>query len=189
MELVRLQKTHLPKFKHISKQTVKKRQKRLIKHKSIKYPPKKKSSTAVQALPNLAERLSKRFKTIVKKPDNSKIRYSEKKPAYKHQSKASIVTASSRFPFSWYIDIIQGKISSLWNEPKTVIEKRCSCVISFTILKNGSVKGIETKRSSGLDNFDRSAEQAIELAQPMPPLPPEYKHNQLTVNVEFALER
>lgn len=98
------------------------------------------------------------------------------------------LSCPTNFPFQYYLENIHGKISSCWNDPQMVLDKKYSAVISFTILKSGETVNINIKQSSGIDNFDQSGIKAIESAKPFPPLPPGYNHPQLTVNVEFTLD-
>lgn len=137
--------------------------------------------------PTLEEKLSKRIKNTKEPVVKSKPEPVKEISSYIPQLKATI-TNQEDFPFQWYLSFIQGKISSCWHQPQMVIAKQYISMISFTILKDGSVRNIKVKRSSGITNFDKSAIQAVEQAQPLPPLPPSYKHEQLVVNVEFRLE-
>ena len=68
------------------------------------------------------------------------------------------------------------------------IAKDYGAMVSFTILKDGTVNGLRVRNASGVAVFDKSTLAAVRSAQPLPPLPPGYKHGKLTVNVEFRLE-
>lgn len=91
-------------------------------------------------------------------------------------------------PYQYYLDLIQTKITSCWNEPKMTLDKDYVAIVSFTINTSGDVLGVFVKKSSGLAEFDKTGTEAVEAAKPFPPLPKGFFSNQLTVNVEFSLE-
>lgn len=174
-----------PKKKSVPKQ--KKKKKTKPKKKKSKPKPKKKSIVPKKKTPTLKERLAKRLEDTpkFKEPETVKRKFTE--PTTQPQLRAT-VSSSPDFPFQWYLDFIQSKISSCWNQPQMTIAKDYTTMISFTILKDGSVASLRTRRSSGIPIFDQSTLQAVKTAQPLPPIPAGYSHNQLVVNVEFRLE-
>ena len=189
-ELVAPKQTEITKPK--PKPKPKQKPKSRTKPKKTKTPVKKtrsilKPTVPPLTTPSLEERLSKRFQKFEQTATEPKSSSFQEPSSYKPQFKTTI-SSTPAFPFQWYLDLIQGKIAALWHQPQMVIAKQYSSMISFTILKDGQVKDIRIKRASGMANFDKSAKQAIEQAQPLPPLPPSYKHSQLVVNVEFDLE-
>lgn len=137
--------------------------------------------------PNLAEKLSERFKEFEDKTTPAP-KIAQADSGSLGSSAAVGLSTPSNFPFQWYLELIHGKISSCWTNPEMSLDKKYSAIISFTITKTGEIININVKRSSGVGNFDQSGIKAIELAKPFPQLPPGYAYPQLTVNVEFALE-
>jgi protein TonB len=97
----------------------------------------------------------------------------------------------SRFPYAWYVSIIQGKISSNWKQPsdRLVSEDALTSRVSFRISRNGSVDAITVRRSSGSTTVDQSATKAVRAAAPFPPLPDDYRENSLDVTIDFTVER
>ena len=61
-------------------------------------------------------------------------------------------------------------------------------VISFTILRDGKIEDILLRRSSGFQNLDLAALNAVRGSSPMPPLPWEYKKARLKVQVTFPYQ-
>ena len=135
--------------------------------------------------PSLEERLKQKLQVT------SQPAVTNKASPRKYQAAASQLTtrisSQQDFPFQYYLDLIHNKISSCWQEPEMVMDKQYTAVISFTINKTGAISSIRIKKSSGINVFDKSGAKAIELAKPFPPLPPGYKHPQLTINVAFNL--
>jgi periplasmic protein TonB len=89
----------------------------------------------------------------------------------------------SRFP--WYVQAVQRRVSSNWLEstvdPSVAYAPRV--VVTFTILRNGTVANIQIEQSSNIYSVDNSAVRAIQSSSPLQPLPAGYSGS--SVNVEF----
>jgi TonB family protein len=98
------------------------------------------------------------------------------------------VTAEGDFPYAWYIAAIQRKISEQWQEKALPGQQP---IVVFEIGREGQViiGQLAIDKSSGNTRYDRIALQAIEAAKPFPPLPAEYPHSLLRLNVSFAYLR
>lgn len=87
--------------------------------------------------------------------------------------------------FSWYVEAVQRRISSNWLQstvdPSVVYAPRV--IVTFTILRNGSVTNIQITRSSNNYSVDNSAIRAVRDSSPLDRLPPAYAGSE--VNVEF----
>jgi len=92
----------------------------------------------------------------------------------------------SNFPYAYYIQDIQTKISSNWfqslvdpgiNEPLYVD-------VYFRIYKDGSISTVEIRESSGIDTLDRSAVRAV-MQTRFPPLPATYHEDYLGIYLRF----
>lgn len=114
---------------------------------------------------------------------------SARSPAAEAPGRTSI--SVSRFPYAWYISIIQGKVSSNWKQPsdRLVSEEELSVRISFRISRNGSVDAVTVRKSSGRTTIDQSAAKAVRAAAPFPPLPDDYRDDRLDVTIDFTVER
>jgi TonB family protein len=58
--------------------------------------------------------------------------------------------------------------------------------IQFAIARNGSVPKLVIVSNSGTDALDRAAVAGISASNPVPPLPPEYKGDQIRLQFNFA---
>jgi protein TonB len=89
----------------------------------------------------------------------------------------------SRFP--WYVQAVQRRISSNWLQSTVdpMVRWAPRLVISFQVLRDGSITNIQITRSSGNASVDTSAVRAIRESSPLDRLPSEYGGGY--VNVEF----
>jgi protein TonB len=87
--------------------------------------------------------------------------------------------------FSWYVEAVQRRISSNWLQstvdPSVSVAPRV--VVTFTILRNGTVTNVQVTRSSNNYSVDTSAIRAVKESSPLQALPPAYPGSD--VNVEF----
>ncbi len=93
----------------------------------------------------------------------------------------------STFPFIYYLQIIQDKISNNWFT--SLIDPGASgqfqCMIFFKILRDGRITDLQIEISSGSRSFDLSALRAVQNASPFPPLPREFEGEYLGVHLIF----
>lgn len=89
----------------------------------------------------------------------------------------------SQFP--WYVEAVQRRVSGNWLEstvdPSVSFAPRC--IVTFTILRDGTVTNIQITQSSGNQSVDSSAVRAIASSNPLDRLPGGYGGS--SVNVEF----
>jgi TonB family protein len=85
-----------------------------------------------------------------------------------------------------YINRIRRKIAASWRVPEGSQGQERFCRVYFRVHRDGSVSDVSVEDSSGLFLFDQSAERAVVLASPMPPLPREFKDAYLGVHFSFA---
>jgi protein TonB len=62
-------------------------------------------------------------------------------------------------------------------------------VITFDILRDGSVKNPQIAQRSGNSTLDYSALRAVMDAGPFPPLPPNYSGSSTNVELRFQLQQ
>jgi protein TonB len=93
--------------------------------------------------------------------------------------------------FSWYVERVRTRISNNWLESTVDPSVRWAprVVMTFQILRDGTIANAERLRSSGNDSVDRSAQRAILDSSPLPPLPPEYNGSYVTVEFWFDFRR
>jgi len=87
--------------------------------------------------------------------------------------------------FSWYVEAVQRRISSNWLQ--STVDPNVSAaprvVVTFTILRDGTVTNIQTTQRSNNYSVDTSAVRAVQESSPLSPLPGGYGGS--SVNVEF----
>jgi protein TonB len=163
-------------------------------------PRKAPVKTAVKTPPRPEKSLAERLGDRLKAEDDR--RASEPQPAQDRPRAESARPPSggipgrtsisvSRFPYAWYISIIQGKVSSNWKQPsdRLVSEQELSARISFRISRDGSVDAVTVRKSSGRSTIDQSAAKAVRNSAPFPPLPDDYREDRLDVTIDFTVER
>jgi TonB family protein len=93
------------------------------------------------------------------------------------------------FPFAWYLARVQGQIARNWNPRQLGFRSRrvVSCVVHFTINRNGTVSRITLTQPSGVGVFDREALRVVQSSR-IPPLPPGFGSSTLGVSMKFNLE-
>jgi protein TonB len=87
--------------------------------------------------------------------------------------------------FSWYVEAVQRRVSSNWLQ-STVdpsISAAPRVIVTFTILRDGTVTNIQTTQRSNNSSVDTSAIRAVKESSPLQPLPGAYTGS--SVNVEF----
>ncbi|OGR95719.1 MAG: hypothetical protein A2902_04415 [Elusimicrobia bacterium RIFCSPLOWO2_01_FULL_64_13] len=96
-------------------------------------------------------------------------------------------SGSGNFPYAWYVHSVRKKLDSNWSVPGKY-GSRVNAQVGFTILKNGSLKGVEIEESSKDALFDRAALRAVEYSNPLPPLPSGFPESDLRVHVRFTVK-
>jgi TonB family protein len=138
--------------------------------------------------PSLEERLSQRLKQQDESrpaPSKQPERAEESAPT---QAGSARVMAS-RFPYSWYLSVVQGKVSSNWSQPsaRLIVEDSLTTSVSFVIRRDGSVHDIRIGKSSGRSTVDQSASKAVRESVPFPPLPDDYLQEKLDITIDFTI--
>ncbi|MEM1181112.1 MAG: energy transducer TonB [Acidobacteriota bacterium] len=86
------------------------------------------------------------------------------------------------FTYGYYLDLIVGRISANWTRPPVGGDIKDARVY-FRIEKNGTVKDLALRQTSGDESFDQSALLAVKASSPLPPLPKGYKRDFLGINL------
>ena len=90
----------------------------------------------------------------------------------------------SDFQFTYYVDRMLALIESRWFKPPVPPGTRAR--VTFVILRDGRLESIRLESSSGVPSFDRAALRAMYAANPLPPLPPAYRRDRLTIHLTFS---
>jgi TonB family protein len=83
-----------------------------------------------------------------------------------------------------YVQEVIGRIDERWQKN---FKERGASVVTFEILRDGSVTGIKLRTSSGSGLLDRAAQAAVMdvAVQRVRPLPPEYHEDRLVIHLRF----
>ena len=142
----------------------------------------------VEERESLADRLAARLRSQdEQREDEPEVEPQQAEPV----TAASATVTANRFPYAWYLSIIQGKVSSNWKQPSSrlITQDRLSTQVSFRIGRIGSADLVTIRRSSGLPNVDQSAVKAVRSATPFPPLPDDYQEDHLDVTIDFTVKQ
>ncbi len=97
------------------------------------------------------------------------------------------VTVGNTDPaLAYYFVLIQDKITSNWMPPKMNPGTTAGVSVSLKILRSGQVRNLAVGLSSGDRLLDDSAVRAVSLSSPLPPLPPLYKAEALSLELRFT---
>lgn len=90
--------------------------------------------------------------------------------------------------FGYYEQLLRDKVARNWRSQDLDSSVRNPVVVTFEILRDGRVQNIRRIRSSGNFAMDQSAERAILLSSPFPPLPAQYERSSATIEFLFRLQ-
>jgi TonB family protein len=96
---------------------------------------------------------------------------------------ASVTSFDTDFPFAYYVEQLLSLIGANWFKPESA--EGTTCVVSFRIMRSGQVTEVKVDSSSGVSYYDRAAARAVYAANPLPPLPPDYRNESLGVHLKF----
>jgi len=91
--------------------------------------------------------------------------------------------------YGWYIAAAKRRVGPNWNrlllDPAVANSLTLHCVISFTIMHDGTVKNLRIAQSSGNSSWDNSGLRAIQSSSPFPPLPSDWAAPDVSVLWDF----
>ena len=88
--------------------------------------------------------------------------------------------------FSYYYQAIWNKIKKAWILPHYGSNrKNLEAIVVIKINKDGKILKINFEKKSGDSNLDRSVLRAIKKADPLPPLPADFRENFLELGIRF----
>jgi colicin import membrane protein len=88
------------------------------------------------------------------------------------------------FPFQWYLTAVQRKVYEQWTQPLSTAPGQ-KAVIVFEIARSGEIVRARVEKTSGDAAYDLAALRAVTAANPLPPLPSEFKGNVIRVHFGF----
>jgi TonB family protein len=87
----------------------------------------------------------------------------------------------------WYAEIVRQQIAQQWlTNGLDSSSQRAPAMVSFTIMRDGSVKDVRVLQSSGNPNIDNTAQRAVYQAK-LPPLPGQVTDSSITAQFTFNL--
>lgn len=97
------------------------------------------------------------------------------------------VSLDTNFEFTYYLLLVRNRVAQAWAPPAglTTGGKPVHGIVYFRIGRGGSLSDVRLETSSGYEFFDRSAVRAVQLSDPMPPLPLGYSGGDLGVHFGF----
>jgi protein TonB len=92
--------------------------------------------------------------------------------------------------FGAYADLVIKRVTDKWQTNGLGgLHTAPMVIITFDILRDGSVRNAKVAQRSGNDALDYSAQRAVMDAGPFPPLPAEYNRSEANVELRFQLQR
>ena len=91
--------------------------------------------------------------------------------------------------FGAYADLVVQRVTQKWQTTGLAGMQLPMAVITFDIMRDGSVRNPQIAQHSGNSTLDYSALRAVTDAGPFPPLPPNYSGSSTSVELRFQLQR
>jgi TonB family protein len=137
--------------------------------------------------------------TSLKDPKENQV-YSRTPPAavspiYSTQGPGSVGSSLSSSPFGnrfgYYEQLLRDAIGRNWHTEQfdARMQSLPPVVVTFQILRDGSVKNVKVLKSSGNFVLDQSAERAVLASAPLPKLPQGYEHDSANLEFWFQLRK
>ena len=89
--------------------------------------------------------------------------------------------------FRQYYQLIYEKIYQAWTLPEYVMERERSreAIVVIKVQRDGKILSAVFETTSGNQQFDISVMNAIKKANPLPPLPDDFRDSFLEIGVRF----
>ncbi len=85
-----------------------------------------------------------------------------------------------------YLSTMLQLIQQNWSQRQNVAGQT---TMKFTIERDGRISNVQVERSSGYFALDQSSQRALLLTRQLPPLPPAFTEQALTIHLNFQYER
>jgi protein TonB len=88
----------------------------------------------------------------------------------------------------WYAELIRERIAQNWRtNGLDAGSQQSPAIVSFTIMRDGSVRNPQVVQSSGNPTIDNTALRAVYESNPMPALPPQITDSYISAQFTFNL--
>ncbi len=93
--------------------------------------------------------------------------------------------------YGWYTALLEQRVGQKWrtDEVDPRLQTAPPVIVTFEIMRDGSVRNVRILQASGNRALDYSAQRAIFEAAPFPPLPQDYDRNSAQIEFWFQLKR
>ncbi|MBV8551238.1 MAG: TonB family protein [Acidobacteriaceae bacterium] len=113
-------------------------------------------------------------------------------PMYAPQSGAGQVGIGPNSPLGnrlgWYAELVRQRIAQSWHTNGLDVRSQSSpAIVSFTILRDGTIRDPRVIQSSGNPTIDNTALRAVYDSSPLPPLPPQISESYISAQFTFNL--
>jgi TonB family protein len=113
-------------------------------------------------------------------------------PMYSAQSGSGQVGIGPNSPLGsrlgWYAEIVRSRIAQQWlTNGLDARSQSQPTIVSFTILRDGSIRDVRVIQSSGNPNIDNTAARAVYQVTQLPPLPAQITDSSITAQFTFNL--
>jgi TolA protein len=90
--------------------------------------------------------------------------------------------------FSQYYQSIYEKVYQSWTLPEYIMEKEGSreAIVTIKVQRDGKILSAVFEKTSGNQQFDASVMNAIKKANPLPPLPDDFRESFIEIGVRFT---
>jgi len=90
--------------------------------------------------------------------------------------------------YGWYAELIRQRIAQNWRTGGLDSRSQASpAIVTFTIMRDGSIRNPQVSQSSGNPNIDNTALRAVYDSNPMPALPPQVTESYISAQFTFNL--
>jgi TonB family protein len=88
----------------------------------------------------------------------------------------------------WYAELVRQRISQNWHTTGLDARSQASpAIVSFLIMRDGTVRNPQVIQSSGNPSIDNSALRAVYDSNPLPGLPPQISESYISAQFTFNL--
>jgi TonB family protein len=104
-------------------------------------------------------------------------------------SNLQLLSDASGFDFKPYLMQVLASVRRNWMAviPESArMGRRGQVLLQFIIDRRGGVPKLVIATSSGTEAFDRAAVAGVSMSNPFPPLPPEFKGDQIRLQLAFS---
>jgi protein TonB len=140
--------------------------------------------------PRQVERREEPKPKPVVKPQPTESKTAEAADADTAAATGARVATAVDFPFVYYVDLIERRVSRNWHPPPldSYRGRTRACLVQFVVGRGGEITRVSLAASSGVSFFDREAVAAVKSASPLPPLPAKFGGGELPVTIRFTLK-